>query len=279
MEEGESLFERIGYKLVEKHIAGKTMSAAIAKALMMNEKDLLADLTFLSEVPDNRAKISYITNTYMQLARQMGRFGIRGAMTVPIDQLGSAISVDVACESIEKIQRTCRHYATFPWYQVGSNENDIKVALCLENKEDFGMAFCDSETLSKFMKKNKMRNVKLVVEAERDVKELLGEKSAKGAGRGEIASAMSKAKGVTIMCSNDEAMKKLAKASRQDGKYTFEFEFGDSEKRWERIARKGVQISIYMPFGKDWVRYAINKVPEGHIRSFASELIKQKEVE
>ena len=275
MDENESFFERFAYKLVEKHIAGKTMSAAIARALVMNERELLADLTFLSDVPDNRAKISYITNTYMQLARQMGRFGIKGSMSVPIDQLGSSMSIDVACESVAKIQKTCNHYDTFAWYQVGNSDADLKVASSLESSDRFGVAFCDFQILAKFMKTCKARNIKLVVEGERDMKELLGEKGARNSG---IAAAISKARRVAIMCPNDSVMEKVAKGSRDEGKFTFEFEFGDAEKRWAKISKKG-QISIYMPFGKDWVRYAINKVPEGHIRSFASELIKHKEEE
>ncbi len=278
VDSGESFFEKFAFKMVEKHIAGKTLSAALAKALEMNEKNMLADLSFLTEIPDNRAKASYVTNTYMQLARQMGRFGIKGSMHIPIEQLGSHISAQVALEGIEKIEQTCKHYKTFPWYEVRALE-EMPIARKITGG-DFGIATNDYSIFSSFAKTaTKSRGVKMVFANEKGAKEFLGDGKNAGDGRNTIKSALPKTKSISVMCPTDKIVEDILKIGKSAEKITFEFELGESEKRLSKIAKKGMQVSMYMPFGKDWVRYAIDKVPEGHIRSFASDLIKPKDME
>ncbi len=277
VDSGESFFEKFAFKMVEKHIAGKTMSAALAKALEMNEKNMLADLSFLTEIPDNRAKASYVTNTYMQLARQMGRFGIKGSMHIPIDQLGSHISAQVALEGIEKIEQTCKHYKTFPWYEVRTLE-EMPIARKITGG-DFGIATNDYSFFSSFAKiATKSRGVKMMFANEKGTKEFLDGKSG-GEGRSTIKSIIPKTKNICVMSASDKIVDDILKIGKSAEKITFEFELGESEKRLSKISKKGMQVSMYMPFGKDWVRYAIDKVPEGHIRSFASDLIKPKDIE
>jgi hypothetical protein len=36
--------------------------------------------------------------------------------------------------------------------------------------------------------------------------------------------------------------------------------------------KKGTKISVLVPFGKDWIKYAMNNVPEGYMRFVAGKL-------
>ncbi len=276
MDDGESFFEKFAYRLVEKHIAGKTMASVIARALEFNERNILASVHFMSETPDNRAKVGYITNTYMQLARQMGRFGVKGAMHVPIEQLGSAISTEAAMESIEKINSTCEHYKTFCWYEVCNNEGDMKIAYKLLESEGYGIAFSDYTLLSFFLKRrSKTKHVKIVLNDEKNIKDFLSE--SKDVSKSAINGIISNARSILFASSNDNVIDRIARIPKAQKKVVFEYEFGESEKRIGKMMKKGFGASVFMPFGKDWVKYAIKKDPEGHMRSFATELIKPKE--
>ena len=39
--------------------------------------------------------------------------------------------------------------------------------------------------------------------------------------------------------------------------------------------KKGAKVSVMVPFGKDWVKYATTNVPEGYMRFFAKRLLNE----
>ncbi|MEM3744359.1 MAG: hypothetical protein QW759_00780, partial [Candidatus Micrarchaeaceae archaeon] len=71
----------------------------------------------------------------------------------------------------------------------------------------------------------------------------------------------------------------LKNGSKYKKALSIEFPLGYSEKKVLKIAREGsARLSVYIPFGKDWIGYAMESVPEGYIRSIAGRLLRGKGV-
>jgi len=239
------------------------MSAALDRAREVNSAGMDATMTFLTEPPPDRAKANYISTTYMQLARQMARFAIKGSIHVPTDHLGSRISGDAAASNIRRVLQTCDHYGIFCWYDVSDSDKDLRIVLKTSTPENCGLAFQDQDAAAKFLSKPNKK-----VEAYR-VKVRLGQDHSKWK---PAADAIMKRKGkITLLCPSDnivgDVLKGISKSSAK--RLGIEFELGGSAKYHKEAAKKGVSVCMYMPFGMDWVRYAINRIPEERLRVFA----------
>ena len=64
--------------------------------------------------------------------------------------------------------------------------------------------------------------------------------------------------------------------SGRPGRQILEYKFGESGKGMKRALKRGAKVSVYLPFGKDWQAYAMNKVPEGYTRFLAGKLLGER---
>ena len=152
--EKESFLEKFVYKIIEKHIAGKTMSSALEIARGVNSNGIGATLTFLTDTPKDRTKANYVVTTYMQLARQMTRFGIRGCIHISLDQIGGAISDKMAEENVKRINKVCITYGIKCWYEL-KNADSYKIIFKNLGTEVL-IAFDDIDNAVKFVKNRKL---------------------------------------------------------------------------------------------------------------------------
>lgn len=257
------------YKMVEKHIAGTTMTAALAKAKEANSQDFLVSMSFLSEPPTDRMKSRYITNTYMQLARQLSRLGIKGSIHVPMGQLGIGINEDAAVENVKRIMDTCSTYGMFSWYEVGAEE-ELSTVRKADLNSTCGIAFENMGLARKYMKARKSGNIKLVFlgfygeEKEMEDKEI-----------DEIIDiALDSSDRLTLSSVPDGPLYKFMKKGKTRKSTTIEIQYG-YDKKLSDAHKSGYDVSVFMPFGKDWIRYALNKMPKGKLHTLASNLLGQ----
>jgi proline dehydrogenase len=264
-----SFIERVAYRLVKKHIAGKTMASALSKAKYMNSKGFEVSMSFLTQTSVNKAKINYISNTYMQLARQMSRMGIKGSIHIPMEQLGIENNEINAINNVNRIHATCKHYNILDYYDFDGFHPPINLSL-----SDAGIGFASFEKAAEYIKKSKsINNVKITLDSTKYGKEEM-HKLKKNEKNFNIVKA--KAKKLTVITSNKDLLNLFSK-DKTNKDIMFEFRFGESEKMLSSLLKKRYKISVYMPFGKDWVSYAISKIPEGRMRSWASNLISKDE--
>ena len=59
---------------------------------------------------------------------------------------------------------------------------------------------------------------------------------------------------------------------------SFEFQLGYSGSALSKLVKRGARTSVYLPFGKDWTPYAVNKVPERYARFIAGKLLTEEAV-
>ncbi len=271
----ESFAEKVIYRLIKKHIAGPTMSLAIKKAKQINDKGLPVSITFLSAAPSDRPKVNYVTNTYLQLAREIARIGVRGSIDVPLEQIGMGISEEVAAESTGKIIEACRRYGIFTWIGIGDPSKELKVVRKLGFQKGVGLYFNSIKNLNLYAEKaDSAYPIKVVCRMDGEKKEEEKESTV-----AEINKVLRKFHKLILFSPSENVTSKLLGDAKNRKALIFEFQLGYSDKKLNKIVKRGARVSISMPFGRDWVGYAINNVPEGYMRLLANTLLKEEKEE
>ncbi len=260
--EEDSFVAKIVHRLIKKHIAGNTMSAAIKKTKQLNGKGIVVSITFLSDAPKDLSKSSYITATYSQLIREISRLGLKASLHIPLEQLGIKISKEATFANARKIVEFGNKYGVFVWFEAENNDDIIKE---LASQKGVGIALKDLGSALLFSSKNKPKTLKLILTNKLDEK-----------GIDSIKKLADKTR-LVVLSQNDPMIEKLIKMNSYKKSLIFEFQLGYSEKKLGKWVKKGVGVGVYLPFGRDWVSYAIKNMPAGYMRSIASSLLVEKE--
>ena len=266
----DSLVERVLYRLVKKHISGTTMSSALDKAKELNSKNLLASITFLCNDVTDKPKAKYATTTYLELIRQVARLNINANVQVPLKQIGSEISDDVLEENMNQVLSTGNKNGVFVWFEVDGVSK--RIIRGIGESKGCGIAASAEDAKGIISSSMSIKALKLMFnEKRKDVKEreynyMDGFMDAK-----------SNIDSVVVMSPPEKVVKKLVKGKNgAKGKRSlvFEFQLGYSRKLQKKALKKGIKTSVYVPFGKDWVSFAVNNAPEGYMHFIAGRLLK-----
>ncbi len=260
----ESLVEKMLYRLIKKHIAGTTMSSALAKAEELNSRKIPASITFLSGPVDSKSKARYITITYMELIRRISRLGLKASIHVAEEQLGAQLDPLNALKNANEIVATGNRCGVFVWVEV---QNPDSAMLKLNGAKGYGLAFSGNDARRFLLGHAKPRAAKLMFDEKgsstkaeiKDLKELL------------------KGMNNVVLASPPEALlKKSAGTLLKNSPIVLEFKLGYSASKLTKSAKKGAMVSVSVPFGKDWTDFAMNRVPESHMRFLANNLLNEK---
>ncbi|VVB76957.1 Uncharacterised protein [uncultured archaeon] len=257
---------RILYRIIRKHIAGTTMSSAIEKAKELNGKSLPVSISFLSDVAKDSSKAKYATTTYLELIRRIGRMGLRASVHVPLSQIGIGVSEEVASRNAREILGTANKYGVFVWFEVSGPGRRMPRFL----KEARGMGYAvDVNEAAAYLGKNAgIKSLKVMFTGKAPKKE--GAPVSVG-----VREILKDSKNVVLQSAPESIVKEFTKGKDKKS-VSFEFLLGYSKKAIGDLAKKGARTSVYVPFGKDWTQYAIDKVPENYARFLASTLLKKK---
>jgi proline dehydrogenase len=257
------IVEKILYRLIKKHIAGTTMSSAIEKAKELNRRKLGVSITFLSDSAKDSSKARYATTTYLELIRRIARMGLMASIHVPLVQVGYGISPDVLEKNVNDIVCTANKYGVFVWLE---QPCDYKLPQFLLGAKGVGYVRPVSDANDYLnINKGRIRAMKILCGA--------GTEGAKGKSVSDRIKLIAKSTNSIVLQSPEERTVKEFLANGYKKSVVFEFQLGYSSSAIARIVKKGAGASIYVPFGKDWAPYAINKVPERYARFLAEKLL------
>jgi proline dehydrogenase len=262
----EHLIERVMYKLVKKYISGTTMNSAIERTKELNKNGLTASITFLTENPADKSKASYITSTYQELERKISRLGLKASIQVDAVQIGMDISEETMLSNFSKIVEIGNRYGVFVWLKIDNYSENFPfqkygkgVGLAIPQSLMYEAAQQHSaKALKIIFSKEESKNIKVR--------------------KGTFSSFMQKYSGAAnhivlsyLPCS---ILDYIPKNQQQCGNTVFEFDLSNQKKVSKRAASKrAANISITVPFGKDWVPYAVNNAPERYIRFLTSRML------
>ena len=258
----EPIVERIIHGLVRKHIAGTTMDSALDAAKGFAGRHIIPSITFLSSNVVEKPKAKYITTTYSELVRRIGRSGIRANVQVPIEQLGAGIDEDAAVENLRSISDTGRRYGVFVWVET---DGIGKSAMASIAKMGGVGPVVDEGDAEDYARNGRFRSAKVTF------------------GKYEPRSKNETSKRVDVLRKlfhnlavsglHDKPLSEIVRGKVRN--LTVEFGFGDSDKKMNFALKRGISVGVLVPFGKDWIKYAMNNAPEGYMRFVAGKLLKE----
>jgi len=260
---------RILYRLIKKHIAGTTMSSVIERAKELNGKKLPVSIAFLSDSARDSTKAKYATTTYLELIRRIARMGLKASVQVPLSQIGSGVSDDVSARNVKEILGTANKYGVFVWLELAGA--GARIPSLQGSARGMGYAIGIGE-VGRYLGRKGSDSVPLKVLCTESSEE---RKSAAEMSES-VRRALKSAKSLVLQSAPDGLAKQFISSREYRKSMVFEFQLGYSSKAIANLTKKGARASIYVPFGKDWTQYAMNKVPENYARFLASSLLKEK---
>ncbi len=263
--EHEPIVERIIHRLVRKHIAGTTMESALDAAKSLGGKNMGASITFLSSNVLDKPKARYITTTYSELVRRIGRSGIKASVQVPLEQIGGVIDEGTALENLEEIMAVSGKYGVFVWIDPDGLGSRI-APKALARRKGAGLAISESESGAYAKYGRALGCVKLMF---KDYKPMNAGEAVK-----RLAEERKTYRNLVLSHPPEEMLREVLKSKDRAG-ISIEVALGYSRRRIGRVVKKGIAVSTLVPFGKDWIKYAMNNVPEGYMRFVAGKLLKE----
>lgn len=261
-----AIAERLLYRIVKRHIAGTTMSSAIEKAKELNDKKLPVSIAFLSGRTTDSTKARYATTTYLELIRRIARLGLKASVQVPLDQIGFDISDEVAAKNVNEIISTAKRFGVFVWLEI--HDHRIMLPAFLHDARGVGYAV-SVDNSDEYLRANRgIRALKILCT------DTHGQKRDEGIRvSSKVRSAARSVRNAVVQSVPDAALRELLNGSRARKSLIFELELGYNSQNLNRILRRGARASVYVPFGKDWGRYAVSRTPERYARFLATRIL------
>jgi len=282
------ILEKLLFKLVSKHIGGITLSSLLAKVRENEKNKIHTTITFLNEDP---TKARYNANTYMQLIKQIARLHINADLSIRLSQLGYNLNDNVFKSCFLDVLNTAKTENIKCWIEA---EKSIKTEDLLSiyrsfNKEykNLGVEISLNYPLEVGVIKKYIRsrdNIKLTSYF-LNLKEL-DEKNSKKQNKNkeklnnleqldgkylleryisDTAKLLQAGTNVVVLESNEKIAAKIASFGKEYRKnIIFEFPYGSSKKWIAKLMKMRVNVSYYIPYGKDWVHYVTNRLTYGH---------------
>ncbi len=285
MENEDGIFANLMFKLVRKRIAGPTIATALKRAKEINAVGMGATITFLNDHVDKQAKAKYNANAYRQLLHQISRLNIRADASIRISQLGYNIDRDMAVKLLDGLLSTAKRYGVTVWceYEPNMGADCVPDLRGIESIDALGVEV-PYEMFHRLRDSNRILKsahlIKLVLhqrlDGERSDRLHMhrgSQKSAVDAESGAIVDSLRAGKRIILHAQDENELGRIAsKLSRSNyGKnLILEVPFGYSKHNIKSLLGKRLVVSVYTPYGRDWIPYAVNRLTEGKIHRLAS---------
>jgi len=261
------------FPMAKHYIAGKYSSdiAQIAKSLNSSGFRIIAN--YLGEDLTREEDIKSAVKQYINLIEVLDQNKISGCVSVKLTQLGLSISDKLAMENLGRIVDEARARDMYVWIDMESTNYTEKTLDIyydtLATYKHIGVAvqsylkrsLADIEKLL-----DEGGQVRLVKGAYHEKPDLLV------GGKREIRDSYSKllkilftGKNFFAVATHDEKLIKLAQdLAKETRNENFEFQFlkGVREKRSLELVSDGFKVSIYIPYGENWLPYALRRIKE-----------------
>ena len=290
LSEQNTFLKSIVYRLIKKHISGTTVNTAFKLTKSLNDKDMPATITFLNENVNDTGKARYNLNSYMQLIKQISRLSLNASISVRMSQLGLTLPNGIIEHNMLSLLTTAKSSHVNVWFE-------YEDALGLKGMVDLYRRYNElydgigvelplrhpriEQAIGTLPK---AASVKLISHYHMNEPEESNKEKEKMKQKGHLDMYIDcinklhelKTK-VHIQEADEKTVYRLARANKQYKRdLIFELPLGYS-KRWQgKFIKEKMKVSVYVPYGKDWIPYAINKLTEGRIRELAVSILDGK---
>lgn len=280
--EQKHIIKRIVFRLVRKYIAGSTTESALDAIRKLNESGLHTTVTLLNDHVNQPAKARYNANAYVQFIKQISRLNLNSDVSLRLTQIGYGLGGGVMERNMQEVIEAAKGSNMTIWIE---NENEIggKELLSIYRELKGANNNLGIEIMPTYKEDGsiiKLIRPKDIVKLRCHLHKEAGKDNRKDRSnvlklyKSYIDQLVRTKASVTVLDHNADMMGKIAALDRDYKKdLIFEAPRGFGNKKLKRLADEKFNVSVYLPYGKDWVPYLINKLTEGRLRSIAIALL------
>ncbi|MDE1832869.1 MAG: hypothetical protein KGH58_00440 [Candidatus Micrarchaeota archaeon] len=277
MADKSNLIKRIIFRLVRKRIAGSTSDSVIKRLRELNESGFHTTATLLNDHVTDPAKARYNTNAYIQFIKQTARLRLNTDVSFRVSQLGYDVDSRAASSNINQVLAAAKEGGLRLWIedepQIAAEERIVLYRDAKRRYPNIGIEV-RPEHLSNGSAVNSMLTGKDMVKVRRYPKVHTEEE---GAPKGEAKSysdcitrlLKSKAK-VTVLDGDASLLGRIASANKDYRRdLIVELPLGYNNSKMQKLIKSKLNMSVYVPYGKDWVPYITERLIDGKTRKLA----------
>lgn len=282
LEKQNNIIRKLVFRLVKKHIAGSTSTSVLNVVRDLNKKGFPATVTLLNDHVDDQTKAKYNANAYSQFIKQLSRLNLNSGVSVRLSQIGYGIDDAAFKKNIEYVVDTansCKHRLWIESEAQVGNGNAMRLYRQLKPKcttlgvEIRPLSQQDSEIdkIGKSVLKNDI--IKLTTPT-RDASRKPVKIDRLKLYKEYIDMMVARRVDLTVLEPDEKTISKIVSANRDYRRnLTFEIPLGYSGKSMNALQKSKLNLSVYVPYGKDWIPYFINRLAEGRVRNIAVALL------
>jgi proline dehydrogenase len=267
------IISKLVFGLVKKHIAGSTSGAVLNVVRDLNRKGFHTTVTLLNDHVDDQSKAKYNANAYVQFIKQLSRLHLNSDVSIRLSQMGYWLDRSTLERNFQCVADAANMAKQRLWIEEEPNIGPDKImplyrkfkstcsTLGAEISPDTGVALEGGISGKDMLKLKFMANGK-------------GRQDRLKLYKGYISSLSSRKASITIMEDDPKLISGIVSASKGYRRnLIFEIPLGYSGKRMALLQRSKLNLSFYVPYGKDWIPYFINRLEEGKVKRIAVALL------
>lgn len=292
--EQSNLIRRLVFRLVRRHIAGPTSSSVLAAVRELNDQGIRATVTLLNDHVDDQMKARYNTNAYIQFMKQVSRLRLNSDISIRPTQIGYSLGSDIAKRNMASVADAASQNGLMLWIEC---EESISLHQLLQlysfarnaskaggvgieiqptyEEPDMGRVVLPALGPKAHVKLGRRPGPEHHGKEKKQTDEKKNdERMAANMYKNSIDRLLKAKAAVTILDSDYHIVKRVLKMNKDyKRKLALEMPYGYSSKKLAKLGKQKVSVSVYVPYGKDWVPYLINRLSEGRIRNIAVALL------
>lgn len=295
LSEEQTFIKKLVFRFISKHISGTTLNSALDVTKSLNSRGIATTVTFLNDHIRDSVRARYNLNSYMQLMKQISRLNLNSGISVRLSQLGSSASDDMADKGMRELLEVARNLSVPIWieYEAAMDSKRL-VESYRDYRDSYGNIGLELPIRSNNMEElvrmlpRKDCMLKLTTHSYADTlaRRARGKQERQARQQKQqkqmdpvtlystYAKRLSSRNRVYILENDEKALYKIATQGQVPKKdLIIELPLGYSAKWLKKLTKKKLNMGVYVPYGKDWIPYALNKLSEGRIRNIAVSIL------
>jgi len=263
---------KVAFGLAKKYIAGSTTASMLKKVREINDRGWHATVTLLNNNVTDLSKAKYNTNAYAQVARELKRLHLNSDISFRPTQLGYGLDSKAFDANLLQLCAIVDGGGNRVWleHEEGIDQREIaaihrklkkKYSLGIEvrpgvGSSDIGDLVEEGDSVrvcydNHFQQEGSAKLYSVLVDS-------LGSSRAK----------------VTLASNDTRWMRSMVKGNEAYRKnLMFEIPLGYNIRKLKGLEKGRSALSFYVPYGKDWAPYIVNRLAEGKMRRIAAKLL------
>jgi proline dehydrogenase len=258
--------------LVRRWIAGQQMEDALDKAEKFNEQNMEVLINQLGEGVEDQAEAEEAADDYSQLLRDMNKRDINGSISVKLTHFGLCLDKELCLDGMQSVVSQAKRFGTTVWIDMEHSRFtddtiDIffrllgeyeKTALCIQSNLKRS-----EEDIREILERD--GRIRLVKGAYKETPEIAYQpRDAIDRNFEKLMELLLEgSEGFAVASHDQRLVDRAVELNREYGRdLEFQFLMGIRRELHDRLVDEGRRVSLYIPYGEEWLEYVYRRVRE-----------------